>query len=195
MTQDPPFINEGCLRDIDPGLFASCGRALYVAQHFERNLKGFLAGFNVLAAGIKGDLDISNPDDVNALHAKKLKHSLNDCICKGFTAFLPDDLRAVFDEWALPQLNAAREARNRIAHDLLFGIEESEPDSESLAMLLSRFRQDVVLLAEADHGICCVFQGFNRELSICDHRTYVDYVVNWVCEPIAELMDECGQPM
>ena len=191
--EDLPFISESMLRDVDPGLFTSCGRALYVAQHFEKNLKGFLAGIDLLATHIKGDLNISDHNTINALHEKKLKRSLKECISKGFAGYLPDDLKDVFNEWALPQLNAAREARNRIAHDFLFGIEDIESGSEYLKTLLNRFRQDVTQLAEADHGMCCIFQGFNRELAACDRQSYVDYVVNWVLEPIAELMEELGQ--
>jgi hypothetical protein len=37
---DDPLIDLSKLEEIDPELFTTCGRALYVAQHFEKHLKG-----------------------------------------------------------------------------------------------------------------------------------------------------------
>ncbi len=184
---DAPLIHKTMLQEFDPELFTACGRALYLAQHFERNFRVIVATLGLRAASPL------NEEKLNAVYESNLKRSLGSSVRNALPKHVPAILKEDFEAHMLPKLDRAREARNRIAHEFLFGIEGLDICSTEFYEFIELFRQDVQLLAEADYSVCCMIQGFNREPLPTCHNLYIKDIVKWVFEPIDGLLQDGQQ--
>ncbi|MDD5483945.1 MAG: hypothetical protein PHP98_09930 [Kiritimatiellae bacterium] len=189
---DDPLISRSKLEGSDP-LFTTCGRALYVAQHFERNLRGVAAALDIRAACIGGELSPSDEKKLSKAYGEKLERRLCESISPGLSGHIPEALKQEFEAYMLPLFDRARKARNRIAHDSLFGIEGLQIPSDAFDQIVNSFRKDVEILAGADFSVCNIIQVFNKEPVPCCRKSYVDDIIKWVFEPINELLTK-GQP-
>lgn len=184
--EDDLFIDPELLQHLDPDFFTASGRALYVAQHFEKNLKSIVAALDLRAACHSGELSYADEDELEDFYIKKLKRSLNTSINKGLPEHAPEFLAEDFITYLLPPIDDAREARNRIAHEFLFGIEHTEIHSHGFKNMVESLHNDVRLIAEADFSVCSIMSGFNRDQLSLDRRRYVEQVVKWVMAPLQE---------
>ena len=160
-----------------------CGRALYVAQHFEKNLRGIAAALELRSTRVSRKFQYSDEDELNAFFDTKLKRSLGKCIKSGLLNHVPQFAIEDFKKHLLPSLGKAREARNRIAHEFLFGIEGIEVPSVIFDEMTESLREDVRILANADFSVCCIIQGFNRAPIPTHEEIYVNSIVSWVFTP------------
>lgn len=182
------MIDIPLLKQFDPELFTACGRALYLAQHFERNLRSVVAALDLRMACTSGDVSPSDEEATEMLYDEGLKRGLGGSLRKGLPRHVPDWLREDFTRRMKPQLDAARKARNRIAHEMLFGIEGIDVRSGDFEDLVERLREDVLTLAKADFSVCYMIQGFNNEPVPSHRESYVEDTVKWVFEPIDALL-------
>jgi len=180
---DNPLIDIDSIRDLDPAFFTTCGRALYVAQHFERNLRVVAAALDVRSAYTSGKFASLDENKLNEFLETKLKRPLGEVIISGFPKHTPQFLIEDFKKHMLPALNKAREARNRIAHEFLFGIERMEVTSDVFGEMVESLREDVRILADADFSVCCIIQSFNRAPLPIRRESYVNEIVSWVFTP------------
>ena len=172
-------------------LFAVFGRALYLAQHFEKNLRGVAAALDFRAERVSSKIKFSDDSSLAEIYDKKLRRQLGPTISQGLPKHVPKELVDNFKKHMLPPLDNAKEARNRIAHEFLFGIEGMDCDGDSYRNLMDALREDVRILADADFSVCCIIQGFNKDPAPCNRVRYVDGVVKWVFMPTEE--DKNGQ--
>ena len=184
---DDPLIHKTMLQEFDPELFTACGRALYLAQHFERNFKGIVAALDLRT------VSPSDEETLNTVCEKNFKRPLGSSLSNALPKHVPDILKGDFDTHMLPQLDSAREARNRIAHEFLCGIEGLDICSTEFDEFIELFRRDVQLLADADYSVCCMIQGFNREPAPTCRNLYIKDIVKWVFEPIDGLLQDGQQ--
>jgi hypothetical protein len=180
---DDPLIDVDLLRDLDPNFFTTCGRALYVTQHFERNLRVVAAALDVRSAHASGKFPSLDENTLNEFFETKLKRPLGEVIISGLSKHIPQFLIEDFKKHMLPSLDKAREARNRIAHEFLFGIERMEVASDVFEEMVESLREDVRILADADFSVCCIIQGFNRAPIPTCRESYVNKIVSWVFAP------------
>ena len=190
---DDPLINLDLLQELDPDFFTACGRALYVAQHFEKNLRAVTAALDLRAAHISGELRGADAERLNDFYSAKLKRSLGKSIKDGLPNHLPEFLVEDFEKHMLPPLDKAREARNRVAHEFLFGIERTEVPSDVFEEIAASLRNDVRILADADFSVCCIIQGFNRAPTPCCRELYVDNLIRWVLSPLEQHLEKGQQ--
>ncbi len=177
---DDPFINLDLLLDLDPNFFTMCGRALYVAQHFERNLRAITAALDIRLAHASGEFHSLDENRLGEIYETKLKRSLGDVIISRLPKHVPQFLIEDAKKHMLPSLEEAREARNRIAHEFLFGIEGIKVASYVCEEMVEALREDVCILADADFSVCCMIQGFNRASTLTSRESYVNRIVGWV---------------
>jgi len=177
---DDPLIDIDSVRDLDPAFFTTCGRALYVAQHFERNLRGVAAALDFRSVHSSGELPSLDEDKLYEFLQIRLKRPLGEVITSGLPKHTPQFLIEDFRKHMLPALDKAREARNRIAHEFLFGIEGMEITSDVFGEIVESLREDVRVLADADFSVCCIIQGFNRAPLPTCRESYVNKIVSWV---------------
>jgi hypothetical protein len=182
------LIDIPLLKQFDPELFTTCGRALYLAQHFERNLRSVIAALDLRMACTSGDVSPSDEETTEMLYEKGLKRGLGRSLTEGLPRHVPNWLKEDFGKRMQPQLSAAREARNRIAHEMLFGIEGIDVRSGDFEDFIERLREDVRTLAKADFSVCCIIQGFNNEPVPSRPESYVEDIVKWVFGPIDGLL-------
>ena len=180
---DNPLIDIDSVRDLDSAFFTTCGRALYVAQHFERNLRVVVAALDVRLAHASGELSSLHENKLNEYFETKLKRPLGKVIISGLPIHTPQFLTEDFKKHMLPALDKAREARNRIAHEFLFGIEGTEVTSDVCEQMVESLREDVRVLADADFSVCCIIHGFNRAPMPTRRERYVSKIVSWVFGP------------
>lgn len=180
---DNPLIDIDSVRDLDPAFFTTCGRALYVAQHFERNLRAVAATLDVRSAHASGEFPSLDENKLNEFLETKLKRPLGEVIISGLPKHTPHFLIEDFKNHMLPALDKAREARNRIAHEFLFGIEGMEVTSDVFGEMVESLREDVRILADGDFSVCCIIQGFNRAPIPTRRESYVNKIVSWVFAP------------
>lgn len=183
---DDLLIDLDLLRDLDPNFFTTCGRALYVAQHFERNLRVIAAALDLRSAQASGKFPYSDEDKLNEFFETKLKRPLGESITSGLPKHIPQFLIEDFKKHMLPSLDKAREARNRIAHEFLFGIERTEVVSDVFEEMAESLREDVRILADADFSVCCIIHGFNQAPIPTCRESYVNKIVRWVFAPIEQ---------
>lgn len=181
---DDPLINLDLLQGLDPDFFTACGRALYVAQHFEKNLQGVTAALDLRAAHNSGELRGADTERLSDFCRTKLKRSLGKSIKEGLANHLPESLVEDFAKHVLPSLDKAREARNRVAHEFLFGVERTEVPSDVFEEIAGSLRNDVRILADADFTVCCIIQGFNHAPMPCCRERYVNGLIRWVLSPL-----------
>ena len=86
---DNPLIDIDSVRDLDPAFFTTCGRALYVAQHFERNLRAVAATLDVRSAHASGEFPSLDENKLNEFLETKLKRPLGEVIISGLPIFPP----------------------------------------------------------------------------------------------------------
>lgn len=180
---DNPLIDIDSVPDLVPAFFTTCGRALYVAQHFERNLRVVAAALDVRSAPASGEFPSLDENKLNEFFETKLKRPLGKVIISGLPKHTPQFLIEDFKKHMLPALDKAREARNRIAHEFLFGIERMEVTSDVFGQMVESLREDVRILADADFSVCCMIQGFNRAPIPTRRERYVNKIVSWVFAP------------
>jgi len=180
---DNPLIDIDSVRDLDPSFFTTCGRALYVAQHFERNLRVVAAALDVRSAHASGEFPSLDENELNEFFETKLKRTLGKIIISGLPKHTPQFLIEDFKKHMSPALDKAREARNHIAHEFLFGIERMEVTSDVFGQMVESLREDVRILADADFSVCCIIQGFNRAPIPTRRESYVNKIVSWVFAP------------
>lgn len=190
MMDDIPFIDPGLFIDLDPDFFTTCGRALFIAQHFEKNLRAITAALDLRKGHISGELGRSDKEGLSEFYSRKLNRTLGRAINDGLRAHLPETLAPYYTEYILPPLERAREARNRIAHEFLFGFDGMEAPSEVLNETAEALRDDVHALADADFSVCCLIQGFNGAPVPCNRERYVRNVIEWVLSPLKHLLDD-----
>ncbi len=177
---DDPCIDVNSVQDLDPAFFTTCGRALYVAQHFERNLRVIAAALDIRSAHASGRLPLSDEDGLEEFYKTKLKRSLGEVILFALPTYFPPFLIEDLKKHMLPSLDKAREARNRIAHEFLLGIEEMQVSSDVFEELTGSLREDVRVVADADFSVCCMIQAFNRAPLPTCRESYVSKIISWV---------------
>ncbi len=90
---DDPLIRVCAFEETAPELFTSCGRALYVAQHFEKNLRSIAAALDVKAACVTGVLPLADAGQVSDSYERKLKRPLYKAIFEGLLGHVPQGLK------------------------------------------------------------------------------------------------------
>lgn len=177
---DDPRIDLNSVQDLDPAFFTTCGRALFVAQHFETNLRAIAAALGIRSAHASGRLPLSDEDELDEFCKTKLKRSLGEVILYALPTYLPPFLVEDLKKHMLPSLDEARKARNRIAHEFLFAIEEMQVSPDVFEELTGSLREDVHVIADADFTVCCMIQAFNKAPLPTCRGSYVSKIVSWV---------------
>jgi hypothetical protein len=131
---------------------------------------------------------LADAKELSDVYGEKLKRSLYKSISKGLLDHVPEGLKEAVKAHFLPPLDKAREARNRIAHEFLFGVEGLDLASSSFIDLANSLRQNVRLIADAGYSVCCIVRGFNKDPAPCCRERYVREVVQWVMEPSSVLL-------
>lgn len=152
-------------------LFAACGRALTLATRFEA---GCRAVFKM--AGIAADPTVifSSSDRMNEFAATIKKKPLNAYLSTLGNAFSSDRLEQLF--------NAAREARNEIAHELTLGMDYSLSDPSEQQKVLGRLERIIPPLAEADAVVSTLLTHASAEPFPAFLRDYPRLIQRWVCD-------------
>jgi hypothetical protein len=81
-------------------------------------------------------------------------------------------------------LDAARSARNEVAHDVTLGFEHWAYDESLISEESTRIRELATILARADHLLSTIGSVLSKEpmLSREANRSYSERLVAWVCD-------------
>lgn len=167
---------------IDSGLFATFGRALYVAQYFEANCRALATLLDVKDTHKSGKISASNENQDFSKFVNKLwKRLLAQNIDRLVNQDTPHKLRT----FLFPILDEARRARNYIAHNLTPGCETLAFETAIQEGLVEKVHKLVTKVAEADKHICCIMQAVTNEpIPTGEYlKQYQEGIASWVCEP------------
>jgi hypothetical protein len=154
------------------------GRALCVAQNFERNAKHVLMSIELDRTLDRGDYS-SIPEAADFVD-QLLSRMLGAAISRF------KELKAV-PEGAIPILTAAKDARNYFAHEAAhFGLDDVTPSLAECAA----FRQRATALAHGDNlaALWSYSLEDSENVAVPDlTQHYVDQTVEWIFEPFGSL--------
>lgn len=152
--------------------FITVGRALSVAQHFE-NICRAVADFRDIKKAIfteeASPEDTEFPDFVERLRRRMLGGAVK--VLGGIPEF-PTDFAT--------QLNKAKDARNRIAHDSTLSMFHPLADEDALWSSLESLLTDIRVIGEADAMVCAMLYYMNEHERLFVPRDYVSTIVRWV---------------
>ncbi len=161
----------------DTGFFSAVGRSLAFATRFESNCR-VIVGVIGLTQGSRPMLDSDEEvgEFVNRIMSSTLSRNIHK-LTK--SAEEEDEIRNT--------LNAAREARNYIAHHVTQGFETVLPDGSGVDETEAELRTHVRNIAEADRFVCLLISLFTRQPlpSGSFINEYPDAVVEWVFADVA----------
>jgi hypothetical protein len=161
----------------DTGFYSAVGRSLAFATRFESNCR-VIVGVIGLTQGSRPMLDSEEEvgEFVNRIMSSTLSRNIHK-LTK--SAEEEDEIRNT--------LNAAREARNYIAHHVTQGFETVLPDGTGAGETLAELRKHVRNIAEADRFVCLLISLFTRKPlpSGSFINGYPDAVVDWVFADVA----------
>jgi len=171
-------MNDVPLIDYDPRnrtefsdeCYAALGRALFVAQHFEVNCKSLVTLLDIGSKVIPHD-DPEFTRVITELWNRSLGSNLGVMRLCGISA----------DAYAV--LTKAKEARNRIAHEVTLGIEGKIEQDLGRNEILNELATAVRDIAEGDKIVGLLIQSVTHEPGPSSSylHDYADKVVKWVC--------------
>jgi len=186
MTEFPIFLTERT--EFSDEIYGVIGRALAFATSFEMNCKAVEGVMGIKELRGSGQSEQAMEDFCGELEKKVLKRRI-DSITNRLTK-KPDsgaqrggdapNLVEEFVTWLSHKLEAARDARNEIAHDVTKGIEHCAEDAEQRAYIIERVGALVRTIAEADFFVYNLCQGLTNEPTY--KGDYCEDAVKWVCE-------------
>ena len=153
--------------------FISLGRLLALSQRVE-------SGCRSLALHVKMRLDPSPLESEEALREfcdAVWKQKLHQHV-----AYLASLYGSEFQLCEI--LNAARIARNEVAHDVTLGFEHWAYDESVMSRESKGIRELATIFARADHLLCTIASVLSKEPLLRGeaNRSYQDRLVAWVCD-------------
>jgi hypothetical protein len=175
MTDFPIFLTERT--EFSDELYGVIGRALAFATSFEMNCKAVQAVLGIKELRASGQGEQAIEDLCVAIENKALRRRIDNIIKE-----VNKKGTAVGDllEWLRPKLEAARIARNEIAHDVTKGIEQRAEDAGRRAEIIEDVGVLVRTIAEADFWVYNLCQALTNEPTY--GGDYCEDAVKWVCE-------------
>lgn len=174
MSIDDLIRPRAFVRDIHRSYFVAIGRALHVAQHFEKECRAVADLLDIKRAVYSGEVSSREPelpDFVERLRKRMLggaiKHLAN---LPGF----PDDVNGL--------LERAKDARNHVAHDCTLSPFHPLAEEEELWVSLESLLSDIRVIAEAGALVEGMLYMMNEHEPLMIPRDYVDTIVQWVFE-------------
>ncbi len=154
------------------GLFIALGRLLFKAQSFERLCKAAIVAHNI---AIDPNAVLNNDQALRTFAKNIEQKSLGNHI--GTTA------NPIFNSQYIWQvLDAAKKARNRVAHDITISLEDILGHLEKEKKL----EMEVVSIAQAivkGEHLCILLVALFTNDFIPD-KSYIDRTVRWITSPI-----------
>jgi hypothetical protein len=152
--------------------FATIGKALYIAQHFEMTCKSLVSLLGHKNSVIMGSISLDDAglkEFCQKIEKRRLHSAIEDLVS---LASLPSDLKDM--------LTTAKESRNNIAHDSTISMNDPLAPEEALWESLESLSKDVDKLCIADAAVCSMIYSLTEDEVLHVNKGYTRDVMLWV---------------